>query len=211
MRVLAVILVLSLTLGQLHSWRLTRAHVAQMGLFSMLVLNTPVHASTLSDELKTFSDTQKVLDAADIPFIELGNGVSYREFRSGRGNASLQKGSIVTTDMVIRMKSFSTDKEPGGVAYFNSKTDGEISWTIGSGEIFPELEAAILADGGMKKGAIRRIDVPSVAVFKARNDKNLPLPTSDDGQRRFKNLFKTKADLLFEILVKKVDNSNLIQ
>ena len=175
----------------------------------MFAFNTPVYASTLSAELKTFSDTQKVLDAADIPFVELENGVSYREFRSGRGKTTLQKDSVVTTDMVIRMKSFSTDKEPGGVAYFNSKTDGEVSWTIGSGKMFPELEAAIMADGGMRKGAIRRIDVPSVIVFKARNDKSLPLPVSDDGQRRFKNLFKTRADLLFEVLVKKIDSSDV--
>jgi hypothetical protein len=210
MHTLSVILLLVLSLEQLYSWRL--AHVAKLGICSALLLNSPItHASTLTEELKTFSDTQKVLDAADIPFIELGNGLSYREFRSGRGNAMLQKDSIVTTDMVIRMKSFATDKEPGGVAYFNSKTDGEISWTIGSGQIFPELEAAMMADGGMKKGAIRRVDVPSVTVFKARNDKSLPLPTSDDGQRRFKNLFKTKADLLIEILVKKIDNSNVAQ
>lgn len=65
---------------------------------------------------------------------------------------------------------------------------------------------------GMKKGTIRRIEVPSQQVFKARNDKQLPLPAASnaDGNRRFNNLFKTDARLLFEVLLKNVDNSNVI-
>ena len=67
------------------------------------------------------------------------------------------------------------------------------------------LEQAML---GMKKGAIRRIEVPSEQVFQARKDKQLPLPSAsnDDGNRRFKNLFKTDAKLLFEVLLKSVEN-----
>ena len=59
---------------------------------------------------------------------------------------------------------------------------------------------------GMKRNSIRRIEVPSVLVFAARNDNQLPFPSklNDDGNRRFKNLFKTKADLLFEVLVNKI-------
>lgn len=67
-----------------------------------------------------------------------------------------------------------------------------------------ELEEAML---GMKRGSLRRIEIPSVAVFKARNAGQLPVPSArnQDGQRRFVNLFKTDATLLFEILVKSID------
>ena len=48
--------------------------------------------------------------------------------------------------------------------------------------------------------------MPSTLVFSARDNNQLPMPakTNDDGNRRFKNLFKTKADLLFEVLVDKI-------
>ena len=59
---------------------------------------------------------------------------------------------------------------------------------------------------GMKKGAIRRIELPSTMVFSARNDNQLPLPGAGnkDGKRRFDNLFKTDATLLFEVLVTRI-------
>jgi hypothetical protein len=61
---------------------------------------------------------------------------------------------------------------------------------------------------GMKKGAIRRIEIPSQQVYQARKDNQLPLPAknNEDGNRRFKNLFKTDAKLLFEVLLKNINN-----
>ena len=106
--------------------------------------------------------------------------------------------------MTIRCKSFATNNEPGGAKYFSTKDDtdfNEVAWTMGSGAFPPGLEEAML---GMKKGAIRRIELPSTQVFAARNANQLPLPQTKDGKRRFENLFKTDATLLFEVLVTRV-------
>ena len=58
--------------------------------------------------------------------------------------------------MTIRIKAFSTNNEPGGVKYYETQKDtdfNEIAWTVGAGELFPELEEGMM---GMKKGALRR-------------------------------------------------------
>jgi len=106
--------------------------------------------------------------------------------------------------MTIRCKSFATNNEPGGLKYFTTKDDtdfNELAWTIGSGDLPPSLESGMM---GMRKGALRRIEVPSTLVFAARNAQQLPEPTTKDGKRRYENLFKTDATLLFEVLVTRV-------
>jgi len=161
----------------------------------------------LADQLKRLQEVQNTLDAADLPFIDLKSGVSYRQFRDGKGDMTVQPGYKVTVELVARCKSFTTANEPGGVRYYSTKVDtknNELSWVIGDGSLLPGLEEAMI---GMKKSAVRRVDVPSVQVFRARKDSQLPLPSKsdDDGNRRFKNLFKTDAGLLIEVLVKQIE------
>lgn len=108
--------------------------------------------------------------------------------------------------MSIRCLSFATANEPGGLRYFSTKEDtefNELAWTIGSKEFPPELEEAMM---GMHKGGLRRIELPSTVVFAARKNQQLPLPSekNKDGKRRFENLFKTDATLLFEVLVTRI-------
>jgi FKBP-type peptidyl-prolyl cis-trans isomerase 2 len=106
--------------------------------------------------------------------------------------------------MSIRCKSFATQNEPGGIKYFSTKDDtefNELAWTIGSGELLPGLEEAMI---GMHRNAVRRIEVPSTQVFPARKANQLPLPTTKDGKRVFERLFKTDATLLFEVLVTRI-------
>lgn len=106
--------------------------------------------------------------------------------------------------MTIRCKSFSTANEPGGLKYFSTKDDtefNELAWTVGSGELPASLEEAMM---GMHRNALRRIELPSVQAFSAKKANQLPLPTTKDGKRRFDNLFKTDATLLFEVLVTRV-------
>jgi len=69
--------------------------------------------------------------------------------------------------------------------------------------LLPGLEEGMI---GMKRNSLRRIEVPSKQVFRARADGQLPLPSesNSDGNRRFKNLFKTDATLLFEVLINKI-------
>jgi hypothetical protein len=143
-------------------------------------------------------------DTIDIPFERLSSGVSYREYREGKGEAVVQAGSKVAVEMTIRCKSFATNNEPGGLKYFSTKDDtdfNEVAWTVGSGELPPGLEEGM---AGMHKNAVRRIELPSTMVFAARNDGQLPLPKTKDGKRRYDNLFKTDATLLFEVLVTRI-------
>lgn len=162
----------------------------------------------LASQLKKYQEAQSVIDSADVPFTQLPSGVSYRQFREGKGKRVVEPNSEVAVEMVIRCQKFSTTDEPGGVKYFSTKSDtrdNELRWKIGSGALPPGLEDGMM---GMKKNSLRRIELPSVQVFAARDNKQLPLPSNNnpDGQRRFKNLFKTDATLLFEVLVKDVRN-----
>jgi hypothetical protein len=145
-------------------------------------------------------------DSKDIAFEVLPSGASFREYREGKGEATIQPGSKVAAEMTIRCRSFATADAPGGLTYFTTKGDtdfNELAWTIGSGELPPELEEGMI---GMRKGAVRRIELPSTAVFAARKNGSLPLPSdkNKDGKRRFENLFKTDATLMFEVLVTRI-------
>lgn len=118
----------------------------------------------------------------------------------------IANGSKIGVEMSIRCQSFATANEPGGVKYFSTKADtefNEIAWTVGSGELPPELEEAMM---GMHRNGLRRIILPSTAVFSARNNNQLPQPTTKDGKRVYDRLFKTDATLLFEVLVTRVKN-----
>ena len=155
------------------------------------------------NSLKKKQDIQQVLDAADIEFTNLPLGASYREFRVGTGNRMVKPGSTVSVEMTIRCVKLATAKEPGGVKYYDTKIDTNnnlYTWQVGTGQLPLSLEEGIL---GMKRNSIRRIELPSTLVFKARKDNQLPLPSEKDidGNRRYKQLFKTDATLLFEVLV----------
>ena len=71
---------------------------------------------------------------------------------------------------------------------------------------FLEFNSIHYPDTGMKRSAIRRVELPSMLVFKARADKQLPMPSekNEDGNRYYKRLFKTDATLLVEVLVTKI-------
>mmetsp|Transcript_20056 Transcript_20056/g.29744 ORF Transcript_20056/g.29744 Transcript_20056/m.29744 type:complete len:251 (-) Transcript_20056:414-1166(-) len=143
-------------------------------------------------------------DSKDIAFEKLPSGASYREYREGKGEATVGNGSKVAVEMTIRCVSFATANEPGGVKYFSTKADtefNELAWTIGDGELPPELEEGM---AGMRKGGVRRIELPSTVVFAARKNNQLPQPTTKDGKRVFERLFKTDATLLLEVLVTRI-------
>jgi len=150
------------------------------------------------------ADRVRPEDNVDKPFEQLSSGVSYREYREGKGEAVVAPGAKVAVEMSIRCKSFATNNEPGGIKYFSTKDDtdfNELAFTVGQGDILPGLEEGMM---GMHKGALRRIEVPSTMVFAARNANQLPLPTKKDGNRVFERLFKTDATLLFEVLVTRI-------
>ncbi len=75
-------------------------------------------------------------DSKDIAFTVLPSGEgSYRTYREGNGDATIQPGSKVAVEMTIRCRSFATTDEPGGVTYFTTRGDtdfNELAWN-GSG------------------------------------------------------------------------------
>lgn len=180
---------------------------ANAGIDPSQLRNLPVQGDEngSAQRLRQIEELQRPsADTIDIPFTELPSGVSYREYREGKGEAVVQPGSRVGTEMTIRCKSFSTANEPGGVKYFSTKLDtefNELAWTIGDGSAPIGLEDAMI---GMHRNAIRRIELPSTMVFTARNNNQLPQPTTKDGKRIYERLFKTDATLLFEVLVTRV-------
>lgn len=158
-----------------------------------------------AQRLRQIEDIQRpASDNLNIPYEKLASGVEYREYREGKGDAVIGKGSKVAAEMTIRCKSFSTANEPGGVKYYSTKLDSdfnEIAWTVGEGELPPGLEEAMM---GMHRNGVRRIELPSTQVFAARNDNQLPVATTKDGKRVYDRLFKTDATLLFEVMVTRI-------
>lgn len=158
--------------------------------------------SGAATRLKEIEAIQKPAeDLVNKEYDKFSSGVSYREYREGKGEAVIEKGSKVAVEMTIRCQSFSTANEPGGVKYFSTKEDtdfNELAWVVGSGKLPPGLEEGML---GMHRNGLRRIELPSEQVFAARNANQLPQPTTKSGQRVYDRLFKTDATLLFEVLV----------
>jgi len=181
--------------------------IAHAGIDPSLLKALPVEgdASGAEQRLRQVQALQNpVSDLEDLPYQTLPSGVSYREYRGGKGDAVVTKGSKVAVEMTIRCKSFATANDPGGVKYYSTKDDtdfNELAWTVGDGTASPALEEGMM---GMHKNALRRIEIPSTAAFSARNAQQLPLATTKDGKRRYDNLFKTDATLLFEVLVTRV-------
>jgi FKBP-type peptidyl-prolyl cis-trans isomerase len=133
----------------------------------------------------------------------LDSGVSYSDVKAGRdGSRTVRRGSNVGAEVNIRCKSFATANEPRGPIYFSTKQDTnldeELAWTIGSGDLPKGLEEGMM---GMKLNASRRIEVPSQQIFAARNAGQLPEATTAEGKRRYEDLFKTDATLIFEVYV----------
>ena len=210
---------LSVLFASAQAWRLQRwLGAACVGLACSsaplvpLLLPAPAHATTLAEQLASMQAAQDALDAQDVewtPVEGAPKGVLLREYRQGKVNGvPVSPQSKVTAELVVRMKTFRTQNDPGGVRYYSTKIDapkeGAITWMIGDGSLLPSLEQGMT---GMTKGSLRRIEVPSTVVFAARKANQLPLPSDKDeeGQRRFARLFKADATLIFEVLVRSVE------
>jgi hypothetical protein len=155
--------------------------VANAGIDPALLKNLPVQGdeSGSAQRLRQIEAIQRpTSDLVDIPFQELPSGVSYREYREGKGDAVIQKGSKVAAELTIRCKSFSTQDEPGGIKYFSTKEDtefNEIAWTIGSGEILPGLEEAMMGMRRYVEESFR--ETPTPKSFAIANKHNCRCPT----------------------------------
>ena len=160
-------------------------------------------------DIEQMKQIQDSMDAEDIEYIKLKSGATYREFREGKGNKVIKPGDIVTVELTARAKSFATQKEPGGVLIYSTKDDtpyNAMEIAITGTDFMPGVQEALI---GMKRGAIRRIEIPSVQTFQARDENTMFKPTTDDHKRRLKSLFKTEATLIVEVLVDKITESAL--
>jgi hypothetical protein len=160
-------------------------------------------------DVKRLQQAQDALDARDVPYIDLQTkGASYREFRVGKGDKVVTPGSTIFVEMTMRAKKLATAQQPGGVLYYSTLKDAgpsqQLAFTIGNGEVIPALEEAMLAEGGMKKGAVRRVEIPSIAVFAARKAGQLPVQKDADEIRLTKNLWKMEATMIVEVKVDKI-------
>lgn len=200
-------MMIGLTASSITSTLLWFPLTAHAGIDPALLQKLPVQGDEAgtAQRLRQLEAIQKPSsDLVDIPFTELPSGVSFREYREGKGEAVVQNGSKVAVEMTIRCKSFATVNEPGGLKYFSTKDDtefNEVAWIVGSGDLLPGLEEGMM---GMHKNGLRRIEIPATMVFAAKKANQLPLPTTKDGKRRFESLFKTDATLLFEVLVTRI-------
>ena len=162
------------------------------------------------DTIKKMKEAQDALDARDEPFIDLPNEVSYRQFREGKGSKVVMPGSDVTVQMTMRAKKLATQKDPGGVLFYSTTKDtpyNALRWTVGDSSAVPGVEAAMM---GMKRGSVRRIEIPSTQVYQARKQQQLPTAKDADELRLTKNLFKTEATMIVEVMVDKIVNPEVL-
>jgi FKBP-type peptidyl-prolyl cis-trans isomerase len=172
--------------------------------------NKPVTTPELDQVRIALTGEEAELAALEITtptnYTRLASGVLYREMRPGQGDAVVQANSRVGIELTARCKAFPTARDPSGVKYFATAMDtefNEIAFTVGVGQMLGGLEEGML---GMKRGAVRRIQVPSSAVYAAKLLNQLPLPTTKEGKRRYEALFQSDATLLFEVLVTRLKN-----
>ena len=151
---------------------------------------------------------QKKMDEEELPFTVLDSGVEFREFREGKGEETVAVGKRVAVQLTGRLPALATEKEPGGLQFYNSKNSDilEFGFTIGSGKVVPGLEEGML---GMKKGSLRRIVVPgsySLGYPLARKTIE-PQPNGKNGQRYFDSVMnnaRRDQTVIFEVLVERI-------
>ena len=106
----------------------------------------------LNEEVAKLKQVQ-LLDARDIPFEELSSGVSYREFRDGKGEKRVQQGADVIVELTLRQRSLLPNNNLVGfcITALLKIRQTVLAWTIGDGTMIPGVEEAMLAQGDEKK------------------------------------------------------------
>jgi FKBP-type peptidyl-prolyl cis-trans isomerase len=144
------------------------------------------------------------------PKVNLGNGVRYREPRRGTGDLELKAGDVaeitfqVTTTGGNYMYSLGRSVEPG------QKDLGEtLRIVLGRHDVPIAVEMAI---EGMKKGGIRKVEMPPKLGFSTSNGQ--PAPTTFSGKKkmeRYEALLTGnglqpgyEAELIFEVELVKI-------
>lgn len=151
------------------------------------------------------------IDPENVPFVVLDSGVQYAEYKSGKGDDTVDMGKRVAVKCTGRFPALATKEAPGGLQFFNSKlTDiQELNWRLGDGSTVAGLEEGML---GMKRGSLRRIIVPD-AYFTNKSGEKLrkglqPQPNGERGQRWFDSVVnnpRRDQTVVFEVEVERIE------
>mmetsp|Transcript_15292 Transcript_15292/g.28788 ORF Transcript_15292/g.28788 Transcript_15292/m.28788 type:complete len:263 (+) Transcript_15292:187-975(+) len=173
------------------------------------LLPSSVHAADLQQQQqqqpKEFVDlgTQAPAPQGEKEFVQLSNGVKFKDMRPGSGEEVVKADSQVMIQVSGRLLNLN------GVSFYNTKNNnpdgfGAVPLTIrlGQGEAVPGLEAGVI---GMKKGGIRRIIVPpDLAYSKYPNLEPRPMTAND--QRALDSVVKNPrrdATILFDVALER--------
>lgn len=112
--------------------------------------------------------------ARDLQFQDLGDGLTVAQITEGRGDAVVQRDSVVLVELVGRL----VGKQ--GWTFEDSREDGDpYRLQLGKGEVVEGLERALV---GARLGEVRRTVVPSKLAYVDRVKE--PVPRSAAFQKR---------------------------
>lgn len=137
-------------------------------------------------------------------FIELSDGVKYKDFRVGSGDdvvkANSQAVMIQCTGRLLNLN---------GVVFYSTKNNnpdgfGAIPLTVnlGKGEVIPGLESGMV---GMRKGGIRRLIIPANLAYSKYPDLE-PKPINANDQRALDSVVKNTrrdATIMFDVQIER--------
>jgi hypothetical protein len=138
------------------------------------------------------------------PFVTLENGIKYKDFSIGNGDAAVARNSRVDIQCSGRLLNLN------GVSFYNTKNNNPdgfgavpLSLELGKGQAVPGLEAGLI---GMRKSGIRRIIVPQELAY--NNYPNLePRPISAADQRALDSVVKNPrrdGAILFDVQLERL-------
>ena len=124
-------------------------------------------------------------------FIELSNGVQYKDIKQGIDSGS----GTVTDKSTVQIQCSGRLLNLNGVSYYNTKNNNPdgfgsslpLEIHLGQGEAIPGLEMALV---GMKKGGIRRIIIPASMGYNVNQPNLEPKPTNANDQRALDSVLK---------------------
>lgn len=189
----------------------TRRNIINRGVFgvaSVLVGVDPPPPSYAADQ-KMPNEFVNVGTQAPPPdgqssFVELSNGVKYKDFKVGAGDDAVQGNSqsvmIQCTGRLLNLN---------GVIFYSTKNNNPdgfgavpLSLNLGRGETIPGLESGLV---GMKKGGIRRLIIPADLAY-SKFPTLEPKPMNSNDQRALDSVVKNPrrdATIMLDVQVER--------
>jgi FKBP-type peptidyl-prolyl cis-trans isomerase len=168
--------------------------------------DVPIRSKQLSEEYRQGTAALADMDdAAPVPrdaYKKLPSGVVYADLRAGTGGATVQAGSRVNLQWVLRKSN--------GYFVDSSETNGGVPFifTVGDGTAIQGVDEGIK---GMKQGGTRRILIPpSLAYVDGLEDgKPGPLPTGYGPRQQMRRVQNIRKDVPGEYVFLEVQVTRL--